>query len=53
MPVREYDRLYSAKQIKEIVMELRGLGCPIWKIAKLLNIPEVKVVELSGIERRD
>jgi len=50
--VAKGDKAYSAKQIKEIVMELKGLGCPIWKIARLLSISEQQVVIYAGIERR-
>lgn len=41
---------YDYKQLKEVVMELKGLGCPVWKIARLLHISEQEVVRLAGIE---
>lgn len=42
---------YNQKELKDIVIELKGLGCPIWKIAKLLRLSEAKVVQLAGIEQ--
>lgn len=52
MSVVAGDRIFSKDRIKEIAIELKGLGCPVWKIAKLLSISEQKVVEYAGIEER-
>lgn len=43
---------YNQQEIRAIVIELKGLGCPIWKIAKLLRISEQRVVQLAGIEQK-
>lgn len=42
----------NENQIKAIAVELFSLGCPVWKIAKLLYITEQQVIRFTGINER-